>query len=45
MNEVKALNIASQIYGMPVIDPDTSMSLGTISDVVVHPTEGKRGPD
>jgi len=40
VSEVKTLNVASQLCGMPVIVPDTSERIGNVSDVIVHPTEG-----
>lgn len=41
MSEIKTLNVASQLCKMPVIVPDTSERIGNVSDVIVHPTEGR----
>jgi sporulation protein YlmC with PRC-barrel domain len=41
MNEIKALHVANQLIGMPVIVPCSARKLGQVADAVVHPTEGR----
>jgi sporulation protein YlmC with PRC-barrel domain len=41
MDQIKALNVAGQLRGMPVIVPDRAQRLGQVSDAILHPTEGR----
>lgn len=40
MPELKTLNIATEVLGMPVLDPDTARLHGRVTEVIVHPTMG-----
>jgi sporulation protein YlmC with PRC-barrel domain len=40
MKPVTILNTVSQLKKMPVVLPETSETVGQISDVIIHPTDG-----
>jgi len=39
--EIRTLNVAKDLRGMPLLAADTGAKLGEISDAVIHPTEGR----
>ncbi|HEY7547355.1 MAG TPA: PRC-barrel domain-containing protein [Blastocatellia bacterium] len=41
MREMRTLDVASELKGMPVFASNTSKKLGEVTDAIVHPTEGK----
>jgi sporulation protein YlmC with PRC-barrel domain len=40
MKQISTLNNMSQLKKMPVVLPETGKTVGQISDVIIHPTEG-----
>jgi sporulation protein YlmC with PRC-barrel domain len=40
MKQVSTLNTVSQLKKMPVVLPETGETVGQISDLIIHPTEG-----
>jgi sporulation protein YlmC with PRC-barrel domain len=40
MKQVSILNTMNQLKKMPVVLPETGETVGQISDVIIHPTEG-----
>jgi sporulation protein YlmC with PRC-barrel domain len=40
MKQISILNIVSQLKKMPVVLPETGETVGQISDLIIHPTEG-----
>jgi sporulation protein YlmC with PRC-barrel domain len=41
MSDLRTLNIASELRGRAVVVPDTAEKLGEVSDLIVHPTDGR----
>jgi uncharacterized protein YrrD len=40
MPKPKALNIAAELCGLPVLDPETARLHGKVVEAIIHPTEG-----
>ena len=40
MGDTERLNVGTELRGMKVVDPDSRKALGTITDVIIHPTAG-----
>ena len=41
VNEIRTLNVAKDLRGMPLLAADTGAKLGEIRDAVIQPTEGR----
>lgn len=41
MSMLRVLNIAEEVFGLPVLEPDTGQPNGHVTELIVHPTKGK----
>lgn len=41
MQPARTITISDQLKGTPVLDPDTAYLVGRVTDLIVHPTEGR----